>query len=124
MFTLKVVNQLMGLHSFQYFEGKKQNETNNVRTMSNLDSYNISYLFKVDDDCYVNPEAVLTYSRVIRRFPNAMVGHVIPPDNPVLRPGIICDNYNSTTSNKYVIKVVFKNCKIGVNLQKTSSSFA
>ena len=111
MFTLKVVNQLMGSQHLQYYQGNNQYKTDGVRTNSEQDAYNITYLFKADDDCYVNPEAVLTYSRVIRRFPNAMVGHVLPADSPVLRPTIICDNYNSTTSNQYVIKVLFKNCK-------------
>ena len=67
--------------------------------------YNITYVFKVDDDCYVNPSAVLTYTRVIKAFPNAIVGHVLGAGSPVIRPRKICDNYNASTSDPYIVKV-------------------
>ena len=108
MFTLKLVNKLTKPHLLPYQDTKKI-EVNNTKSVA---SYNITYLFKADDDCYVNPEAVLTYTRVIKGYPNAIVGHVLGPGSPVIRPTIICDDYNVTTSNEYIAKVSIKNCEL------------
>ena len=113
MFTLKLVNQLIH-HSksnqsdiLSYGREENKDELNYKNTSSHeFDGYNITYLFKVDDDCYVNPSAVLTYTRVIKAFPNAIVGHVLGAGSPVIRPRKICDNYNASNSNPYIIKVI------------------
>ena len=108
MLTLKFVNQLMQPNKLPY-KLDQQNKSDQV-TSRQQTGYNITYLFKVDDDCYVNPEAILTYSRIIKPYPNAIVGHVLGAGSPAIRPAIICDNYNATTSSQYITKVVFKNC--------------
>ena len=113
MFTLKLVNQLMNLSKTNQSdilpyggEGNKDEEKYKNTSSHEFDRYNITYLFKVDDDCYVNPSAVLTYTRVIKAFPNAIVGHVLGAGSPVIRPRKICDNYNASNSNPYIIKVI------------------
>ena len=113
MFTLKLVNQLMNLSTakqsdiLQYGGKENKDEEKSKNSSSHeFDGYNITYLFKVDDDCYVNPSAVLTYTRVIKAFPNAIVGHVLGAGSPVIRPRKICDNYNASNSNPYIIKVI------------------
>ena len=101
MFTLKWVNQLISpLHPY--------NLTSNPNVT--YKGYNITYLFKVDDDCYVNPEAILSYCRIMKRYPNAIVGHVLGAGSPAIRPHVICDNYNASTSPQYITKVLFKSC--------------
>ena len=122
MFTLKFINQLLEPHSLPY-EKNKDSETEKTKHF-NQAGYNITYLFKVDDDCYVNPEAVLTYTRVVRRHPNAIIGHVLGPGSPVTRPTTICDDYNTTTSNQYIYKVLFKNCKYDSNIPQNTASTA
>ena len=119
MFTLKLVNQLMHLSKsnqsdiLSYGREENKDEQKNKSTSSHeFDRYNITYLFKVDDDCYVNPSAVLTYTRVIKAFPNAIVGHVLGAGSPVIRPRKICDNYNASNSNPYIIKVIMAIGKI------------
>ena len=110
MFTLKLVNQLMNFSNNQQSDILSFNEETKNPTESSRDQnigYNITYVFKVDDDCYVNPSAVLTYTRVIKAFPNAIVGHVLGAGSPVIRPRKICDNYNASTSDPYIIKVFF-----------------
>ena len=111
MFTLKLVNQLMQPQHNLPYKIDQQNDTEAV-TRNNQGGYNITYLFKVDDDCYLNPEAILTYSRVIKRSPNAIVGHVLGAGSPAIRPAAICDDYNATTSSQYITKVSFKNCYV------------
>ena len=99
-------NQQSDILSFK----RDENEEVKNRSESSLNQnrgYNITYVFKVDDDCYVNPSAILTYTRVIRAFPNAIVGHVLGAGSPVIRPRKICDNYNASTSDPYIIKVFF-----------------
>ena len=117
MFTLKLVNQLMYFSknnqsdSLPYEENtNKENHRDITSLPHHYDGYNITYLFKVDDDCYVNPSALLTYTRVIKKFPSAIVGHVLGAGSPVIRPRKICDNYNASTSDQYIIKVTFINC--------------
>ena len=113
MFTLKLVNQLMNLSKTNQSDilpyGGKENKDEEISKNTSSHKfvgYNITYLFKVDDDCYVNPSAVLTYTRVIKAFPNAIVGHVLGAGSPVIRPRKICDNYNASNSNPYIIKVI------------------
>ena len=62
MFTLKLVNQLLNLQNVPSGGSKSAQEENVQVHMSSklVADYNITYIFKVDDDCYVNPEAVLT----------------------------------------------------------------
>ena len=114
MFTLKLVNQLMNFSKNQqsdilsFKRGQNEEVQNHTESSQNQNrGYNITYVFKVDDDCYVNPSAILTYTRVIRAFPNAIVGHVLGAGSPVIRPRKICDNYNASTSDPYIIKVFF-----------------
>ena len=113
MFTLKLVNQLMNISKTNQsdilpYGGEENKDEEKYKNISRheFDGYNITYLFKVDDDCYVNPSAVLTYTRVIKAFPNAIVGHVLGAGSPVIRPRKICDNYNASNSNPYIIKVI------------------
>ena len=93
MFSLKLVNQLMKFSKDQksdilQFQQKVNEEVkeNGNSPRHQYEDYNITYVFKVDDDCYVNPSAVLTYTRVIKAFPNAIVGHVLGAGSPVIRP--------------------------------------
>ena len=101
MFTLKWVNQLT-------MPVQPHNLTSNPNVT--YKGYNITYLFKVDDDCYVNPEAILSYCRIMKRYPNAIVGHVLGAGSPAIRPHVICDNYNASTSQQYITKVLIKSC--------------
>ena len=114
MFTLKLVNQLANLQNVPLGGTKSAQEANVQAHMSSklVVDYNITYIFKVDDDCYVNPEAVLTYSRVIKNYPNAIVGHVLGAGSPVIRAATICDGYNMTSTNQFITKVSFKNCLV------------
>ena len=102
MFTLKLINHLILPTNLPY------NNYSETKHQSLL--YNITYLFKVDDDCYINPQSILEYSRIMKRYPNAIVGHVLGAGSPPIRPDIVCDNYNFTESTQYTTKVNFKNC--------------
>ena len=59
------------------------------------------WILKVDDDCYVDPNVLIKYTKIVRKSTNSLIGKVLGVGSPVARPS--CDEHGTKYTFKWAV---------------------